>query len=700
MLNFFKDHVSFFLCSGSVYELSGSEVCFSTGDLIKVIGLELHSVSCQDVSNDEKFELPINHKGWFETHLSKMFSLLQFADFFLFLGLFKVVPDEMPYSSLEEMLSLRPVSLDTCLPFTFTNRSKMTFGDLTLGAGKVLTVLSIEQQKGQEDQVRCHLKGSQETSAEVCIPMSFRGEFYECESEESFSLQEIMSSPSLRSRRFRFSNTAKCQRPLIFSPIYQIQAIMSMRKKEMNFLSSLEIDVVDVTSTCQDVEFVAPLSLTEVMSQPDEMFPAVVEIIDGPENYHMFKSTWIAELNKGVSLVLHKRTTKSFTMVSTPKSRKTQQYFLVCQQYTGRFRKRPREFNSAYELYVASTQTPCLNVSVTKNCEEDVAEGLPSLSVGEKLEILSCTRMELSPENSKGDKQSVEALLCQRLQEQDEEDDDDSDVEAAEKEDSKDEVFLPLYMQGHFVEILPDNKKYKLSELVKNCSFPLDVKVVSRDTELKTDHLSAFACLRLEGIILEPVIQASLLEKPEHCFEIPIQWLSVNVVFTKDPLLWPEGQPPKCCVEKVIEVTESFFYEFRKQVSSNEVPPPRPPKRNMSSEKTSKKGKSTKKTSKTNKTKHRKDTPTEEMSNLTLTNKRRPPAPPPPADITDESPPIVPRKHSEVEVAERRAVANDYAKLIQSQKTQGTEDSDHDYETVDESFVDMMKTAQESIMFY
>lgn len=408
----------------------------------------------------------------------------------------------------------------------------------------------------------------------------------------------------------------------------------TVRKKEMNFLSSLEIDVVDVTSTCQDVEFVAPLSLTEVMSQPDEMFPAVVEIIDGPENGYMFKSTWIAELNKGVSLVLHKRTTKSFTMVSTPKSRKTQQYFLVCQQYTGRFRKRPREFNSAYELYVASTQTPCLNVSVTKNCEEDVAEGLPSLSVGEKLEILSCTRMELSPENSKGDKQSVEALLCQRLQEQDE-DDEDSDVEAAEKEDSKDEVFLPLYMQGHFVEILPDNKKYKLSELVKNCSFPLDVKVVSRDTELETDPLSAFACLRLEGIISEPVIQASLLEKPEHCFEIPIQWLSVNVVFTKDPLLWPEGQPPKCCVEKVIEVTESFFYEFRKQVSSNEVPPPRPPKRNMSSEKTSKKGKSTKKTSKTNKTKHRKEmaTPTEEMSNLTLTNKRRPPAPPPPVSM-------------------------------------------------------------------
>lgn len=49
--------------SGSVYEISGSEVSFSTGDLIKVIGLELLSVCLEDLSNNEKFELPINHTG-------------------------------------------------------------------------------------------------------------------------------------------------------------------------------------------------------------------------------------------------------------------------------------------------------------------------------------------------------------------------------------------------------------------------------------------------------------------------------------------------------------------------------------------------------------------------------------------------------------------------------------------------------------
>uniref|UniRef100_A0A668S6W7 CABIT domain-containing protein n=1 Tax=Oreochromis aureus TaxID=47969 RepID=A0A668S6W7_OREAU len=202
---------------GSIYEISGSEVCFSTGDLIKVTKIELLSVSCQDVANNETFELPISHTG-----------------------LFKVVPEEMPYSTVEEMVSLRPVGLDSSLPFTFSSHSKMTIGNLALGAGTALTVLSVEKHKDQEDQVRCLIRGQQEASAEVCIPVSFRGEFYECESEERFTLREIMSSSSLRSRRFRFVNATKCDRPLILSPVYHVQAVMNCKNSLLfNYLTTI-----------------------------------------------------------------------------------------------------------------------------------------------------------------------------------------------------------------------------------------------------------------------------------------------------------------------------------------------------------------------------------------------------------------------------------------------------------------------------
>ncbi|KAI3361210.1 hypothetical protein L3Q82_013410 [Scortum barcoo] len=669
---------------GSIYEISGSEVCFSTGDLIKVIGIELLSVCCEDISNDEKFELPINHTG-----------------------LFKVVPEEMPYSTIEEMVSLRPVGLESCLPFTFTCHSKMTLGNFTLGAGKVLTVLSIERPVGEEAQVRCHIRGQQEASAEICIPLSSQGEFSECESEECFTLQEIMSSPCLRSRRFRFMNTTKYERPLLLSPVYQVQAIMSLRKNVLKFPSSLEVDVVDVTEQCKDVDFVTPLSLTEVLSQPDESFPAVVEVLEGPETRSLFKCSWLPELGQGSHLVFHKKGSLPMVLLSSMKSRKAQQYFLVSQQYGGRFRRRPREFNSVYELYVASIQAKGLKVSVTKNCEEVEEEGLPALSVGEQLVVLRCEKMELPCGSSMGQKQSVEALLCQRLQEPDDEDDDDE--EEIKQEDEREEIFLPLYMQGHFMEVLADNKKYKLKDLGKEYSLPQDVKVVGRDSELEVDPLFGFACLRVEGAMIEPTIQASFPHRPDQCFEIPVQWLSMSVSFIKEPLPWPSDQPPKFKVETVTEVTDTFFYEFRKQENSDAAPPPRPPKPNLSSSKPCKKSsKASKKSSKANKSKHQPDksTPTKEFSDLTLNSKKRPPAPPPPAILDDQPPPVIPRKYSTAEVTTAKALPNTYVDVGESKKkvplcdVDADVDSDHDYETVDETLISVMRNAQESIIFY
>ncbi|KAF1388204.1 hypothetical protein PFLUV_G00087770 [Perca fluviatilis] len=672
---------------GSIYEISGSEVCFSTGDLIKVINIELLSVCCDDISNNEQFELPINHTG-----------------------LFKVVPEEMPYSSIEEMLSLRPVGLESCLPFTFTSRFKITIGNFTLGANRALTVLSIERHEGEEDYVRCHVQGQQEASAEVCIPLSFQGEFRECENEERFTLQEIMSSPCLRSRKFHLINTTKGERNLVLSPIYQVHAIMNLRKNVLKFPSSLEVDVIDVTETCKDVDFVTPLSLTEVHAQPDNSFPTVVEILEEAETSSMFKCSWLPKLSKSSHLIFHKVGTSAMALLSNQKSRRAQQYFLTSQQYGGRFRRRPREFNSVYELYVASIQAPGLKVSVTRSCEGVEEEGLPTLSVGEQLEVVHCETMELPCESSNGQKQSVEALLCQRLQEPDDDEDDDDDDEEVKQQDEREDILMPLYMQGHFVEVLADNKKYRLKDLGKEFSLPLDVKVVNRDTELETDPLAGFPSLRIEGAMLEPTIQASFPHSPDHCFEIPTKWLSMSVCFTKDPLPWPNGQPPKCHVDSVTEVTNTFFYEFSKHGNSDATPPPRPPKRNLSSSKSSKKSSnSTGKSSKAGKSKHAPDKsiPTKELADLTLNSKKRPPAPPPPIVLNDQPPPIVPRKQSGADMTTGKALPNTYVQREESKKTkvplgdvEADVDSDHDYETVDDTFTTMMKKAQENVMFY
>lgn len=127
----------------------------------------------------------------------------------------------MPYSSLEEMVSLLPVGVDTVGSFSFVSRSDLTIDNFTVTAGQVLTLLSSEK-----DYVRCQVAGPEGSVAEVRVPLQHYGMFYECQSEHGYSLQEILSSTRLRSRRFRSLKAKACGGPLVFTPVYQIQAIM------------------------------------------------------------------------------------------------------------------------------------------------------------------------------------------------------------------------------------------------------------------------------------------------------------------------------------------------------------------------------------------------------------------------------------------------------------------------------------------
>lgn len=369
--------------------------------------------------------------------------------------------------------------------------------------------------------------------------------------------------------------------------------------------------MVEVTEDCKDMIFQRPLSLTEVLSEPKESFPVVVNILEHPKSFSLLKCNWLLEIRQCQSLVFHKSGVTPMTLISSMRNQKTQKYFLVSDIYSGQFRRQPREFNSVYELYVESLQTPDLRVSVTKNSME-TDEDLPFLSVGEQLEVVCCKRLKSSHQSKTGEQESVEALLCQRVPEpsymDDEDDNDDDDDECLELE--KQAVVLPMYMQSHFVEVLSDKKKYRLKDLVKVFSLPLNVKMVKRDGELQNDPLSGLPGLRIERALLEPTILASFLNSPEYCFEIPARWISMHVSLTTDPLPWPHNHPPNCLVESMTEVTNTFFYELCKMDKTDALPPPRPPK------------------SYNNPSKHQaqKSIPLEKLADLTLNVKRRPPA--------------------------------------------------------------------------
>ncbi|XDV39694.1 hypothetical protein PO909_008895 [Leuciscus waleckii] len=634
---------------GSIYELSGSEVCLSTGDLVKIIGLQLLSVSCEEIDTGASYELPTDYSGQF-----------------------RLVAEDLPYNTIEEIVGLCPVGVDACGSFIFTSREELTIENFTVPAGKELTLLSVEAADDGERLARCHVLGQNKASAEILLPLSLKGEFYEYESDRGFNLQEIMSSARLSCRRFRNTNMKNCGALMVFSPVYEISAIMHMRKNVVKFPSSLEVDVQDVTEKLQDLVFITPLSLTEVASQSKESFPTMAEILDSPEGDLFFNSSWFKELQSGRQLVLHQCGHTTMILASTPKGRKGKQYYFISDRYGGRMRRRAREFGSVYELYLASCQSPGLKVSVTRHSEAEEEEGIPALSVGEQLEVL---RMDGLKDKS-GAAQKVESLICKRTIEVDDED------EEEDEEVDSEEISLPLFMAGHFVEKLADNKKYKLTDLMKS-SLPLDVKVVTRDKDLEKDPLMGLTSIKLEETFTETIVLASLSNKPDLCFELPVRWLQMSLCFTSDHLPWSSDEPPELHIETVTEVTEKFYYEYHKLISKTEEPPPRPPKRKPSNSKAPKKSHKPK-----NVLPNVSSNVTKQLDDLALhqTKGKRAPAPPPPDDTPDQPPPLLPRKS--ISIAESTSMPNMYVTGPTKARNAARRlsDSDHDYEDIKDTF--------------
>ncbi|KAK2903482.1 hypothetical protein QQF64_009414 [Cirrhinus molitorella] len=644
---------------GSIYELSGSEVCLSTGDLVKIIGIELLSIFCEEIDTGVSFELPTGYSGHF-----------------------RLVAEDLPYNTIEEIVGLCPVGVDVCGSFTFISQNELTIDNFTLPAGKQLTLLSVEVARNGESLARCQLVGQNMASAEMLLPLSLKGEFYECQSDRGYSLQEIMSSSRLSCRHFQSINEKSSRGLLVFSPVYEISGIMHMRKNIVKFPSSLEVDVQDVTEQFQDLVFITPLSMTEVASQPKASFPTMAEILDGPEGNQFFNCSWFQELQRGRHLVLHGCGITTMILASTPKGRKGKQYFIISEGYGGRMRRRAREFESVYELYLALSQSPGLKVSVTRHCEEVEEEGMPALSIGEQLEVLGMVPTA-GLQDKFGAAQTVESLICKRTMEVDDEDEED-------EEDNIEEITLPLFMAGHFVEKLSDNKKYKLTDLLSS-SLPLDIKVVTRDKDLEKDPLMGLPALKLEEMFTETMVLASLPNKPDWCFELPVNWLQMSLCFTSDHLPWPGHESPELHVQTVTEVTEKFYYEYHKLISKTEEPPPRPPKRKPSSSEMPKNP--PKPGSKSSKLR---STVTKQLDNLSLgqTKGKRAPAPPPPEDTPDQPPPVLPRKSISTE---NLSTHNTYVKspIAALNSANRDSDSEHDYESIEET----IKNPHESLFY-
>ncbi|OCT94379.1 protein THEMIS2 [Xenopus laevis] len=519
----------------SIYDIKGSECCLSTGDLVKVLEKEFKFISCVDLNMGKCFELPSNFKD-----------------------IFQIVIDSGKYNSLGELK--QELYGDLTHPFWFASATDIILEDRVINKQGQIKYVSPDNFNPTSFAI-CQVW---EDPSEACIKIPIRtvGQFYECDNKELYTLEQILQSPALLKRSYSCSSIANG--PYKLSPVYEIKTIMHMRKDIVKMPSSLEVEVIDITDQCRDIEFIKPYSLAEV-SQCEEKFPVVAEIVECLDCGHTIKNDLLSGLRKGQKIIIHRKELSRKALATAAKG-KLSRFFYIHTGYEGKARQRPREFTTVYDLWTKLMAGVKLNVVVTQDCDS-IEDCFPSLCIGDHIKILRHAKIKVSDSL---DCKETDVLVCEK----------DS---ADDEEEESEEIMLPLYLEGRFVEEVKDNKKYSISNIMQKFTLPCEIKVVKKDPSLPSDPLTSFASIRLEELIEEPVLLASFLDNPSVCFQIPIKWRDFSVIFLKDPV--PETGTMFTPLE---ELTEWYYYSLRKDLPSNELPPPRPPKRQVKADSSNK----------------------------------------------------------------------------------------------------------------
>ncbi|XP_036304237.1 protein THEMIS2 [Pipistrellus kuhlii] len=520
---------------GSVYEICGNECCLSTGDLIKVTQVRLQKVVCENPSTGQTRELDPSFKG-----------------------LFSPLTGPQSYGTLEELYAA-VTQRSKQLPIWFMATRRMHTKALVVPEEQPLMLESVEVYLGTCS-ARCVL-GTDTQVAVLRLPLSTEGPFWELETGAPRTLLQALAL-----RDLLLTCPALPWRSLVLRPQYELLAIMHMRRTVVSIPSTLEVDVEDVTASSGHIHFIQPLLLSEVLARGGP-FPLTTEILEVPDGPPIFLSPWANSVRKGQRLCIHGLASPPWRVLASSKGRKVPRYFLVSGAYRGKLRRRPREFSTAYDILSALQPGRPLRVVAMQDCEGDEAEipGFTSLAMGDRLEVVG------SGQAHEAQGRGIDILVCRRLSEQAEEE------ESEEEAEDQEQIVLPLYFSGGFVEEMSDSRRYSLADLTAQFPLPCEVKVVAKDASHPADPLTSFPGLRLEEKITEPFLVVSLDSEPGMSFEIPPRWLDLTVVEAEEQPGRPAGSPPTATVD---ELTDAFYYHLRKLPAfESQSPPPRPPKR-------------------------------------------------------------------------------------------------------------------------
>ncbi|XP_062981519.1 protein THEMIS [Elgaria multicarinata webbii] len=529
-----------------VYEKLGHECCLSTGDVIKVVGLKVKKILASNRENEDASLCPTT------AELSLHFP-----------GLCRIVADKTPYANVEEIVRKNLIGPTPLQRPCFSCPKDVKVENLTIKQSEKIIFCSVEERNGILN-VNCEVMRDDQMYAFV-LPFSQEGDFYEWEDDQSYTLKDVAEwkIPKSRSRSVTFINACNAEDStsllpvelggcVVLAPIYEVQAVMKFQKDTVHFLSDLDVEVKDVTDCYNVNSFLQPLSMEDILERMCSEFPIVVAVIEGSiGNKHSYNL-----LCPGREIVIYKKCQAIRLLASEIKSNSYKRHFLIPTSYNGKFKRRPREFPTAYDLEIARSIKEKLHVIATKAFESSHEE-LCSVSVGDQFLIPQCK----TNEGVDLRRQKVEnALACEQI---------------LLLNKTHKSVLLPMCMEGSFVELVHDKRQYKLSELCKDFRFPFNVKVSVRDLSIQEDILASVSCLQLEEEIIDSYLLISSFSNPTEIWEAPVHNLNMSFQLLRKHVENTMHFPIKSIVD---EITEEEYCMMRKCGNQATHPPPRPPK--------------------------------------------------------------------------------------------------------------------------
>uniref|UniRef100_A0A8C2VK41 CABIT domain-containing protein n=1 Tax=Chinchilla lanigera TaxID=34839 RepID=A0A8C2VK41_CHILA len=181
---------------------------------------------------------------------------------------------------------------------------------------------------------------------EIQSGIYFEGSIYEMSGNECcFSTGEVIKITGLKIKKIIAEiceNIESCESPQPF----ELPMDFPVQKDIVRILPSLDVEVKDITDSCDANWFLQLLSTKDLFEMTGTEFPIVAEVIEAPQGNQVPRNI----LQPGKIIVIHQKYQASRILASEIRSSFPKRHFLIPSSYKGKFKRRPREFPTAYDL--------------------------------------------------------------------------------------------------------------------------------------------------------------------------------------------------------------------------------------------------------------------------------------------------------------------------------------------------------------